>query len=108
MSLFILAGCDGVANSPSHNLRNFDEAYKQGKDARASMQRRGIAVSSKSCADMYASTHVEQDYNPFGGADEDYLAQIKTSYVNGCMNRPNTHGSPTSSTTPSPTASSRG
>ena len=109
MSLLTAVAVSGCTATPSENLADFDHAYKQGKQARASMIGHGQAVTDKSCAAMYDSTDVRLGYSEWKdhSGNDGYWATLKTSYVNGCMNRPNTHGSPTGSTAPSAPASSR-
>lgn len=79
----LLAGCK-VSSTPIERL---DQDYHHGKQARASLIRHGKAVTDQSCTDMYTATGAGKGDS---SQDKKWLEQRQTSYVNGCMDRPNT------------------
>jgi hypothetical protein len=96
-----LSGCS--AAKPSENLRDFDHAYRQGQQGRTSMLHRGVGVTDKSCGQLYDDSQVQDGYGQWSdhSGDQGYWDDLRISYVNGCMNRPNNlHGG---SISPSPT-----
>ncbi|MCX5070803.1 hypothetical protein OOJ91_33705 [Micromonospora lupini] len=93
-----MAGCSEKKSTSEQRLEALDKVYKQGKEARSSMERRGVEATDASCADMYVSTDTDREGTYEELQDKQYQATRKQSYVNGCMNRP-------ANATPSPTPS---
>lgn len=98
-----LVACD--SKSPSEErIAALDKVYKQGKDARSSMERRGVEVTDASCAEMFVSTDTDAEGTYAELDDKQFQAARKVSYVNGCMNRPANAPPAPSGSAPWPTA----
>ncbi|MBQ1019859.1 hypothetical protein KBX71_18600 [Micromonospora sp. D93] len=82
-----MTGCDKKSTADVR-IEALDKVYKQGKEARASMERRGVEVTDASCAEMFVSTNTDAEGTYDEQRDKQFQAARKVSYVNGCMNRP--------------------
>ncbi|MBM0201894.1 hypothetical protein JNW90_01325 [Micromonospora sp. STR1s_5] len=98
-----IPGCSATKSTTDQRIEALDKVYKQGKEARASMERRGVEPSDASCADMFGSTDTDRAGSYDEQKDKQYQAARKLSYVNGCMNRP-ANATPTPTSSPSASA----
>jgi hypothetical protein len=92
-----------------------DSVYAQGKEARKSMGKLGLIVDETSCTSAFVTSGAKDAENDMNGSNGNYRATDvnfqelrKLSFVNGCMDRPNTLPAvtapslqPTSSASPS-------
>lgn len=95
LTVSLLGGCQTSDPVKAH-LTELEKVYNQGKEARSSMTKRGIEVTDATCAEMFTSTDADKGLD---SSDKGFQAQRRSSYINGCMNRPNASPSPSAKTT---------
>ncbi|NES29287.1 hypothetical protein GCE86_17920 [Micromonospora terminaliae] len=97
----VLGGCstigDIVDNGDSFEDRAeaIDAVYEQGKTSRKSMEKTGIVVDEASCGSSWLTSGAKDAENDMNNPnnnranDVDFQERRRLSFINGCMDRPN-------------------
>ena len=99
--LFAMTGCGKIAdwgdNGDSFEDRTeaLGSVYEQGKEARKSMEKLGVIVDEVSCSSSFITSGAKDAENDMDTPHNDRANDVnfqelrRLSFINGCMDRPN-------------------